>query len=149
MPWRETPAHAGFTPDDVEPWLPIPSWAGQFSVESQEPSSRSVLSRVKELLMLRQKLAALRRGGITVLSAHPDHLAYLRGDGEDAFLVAVNLSERDQRIAFHGSGRALWSSHATVDEGDHVTGAVDLAPFEARLLTVTSDDRAVLNDKGA
>ncbi|MEU7864196.1 DUF3459 domain-containing protein [Nonomuraea sp. NPDC049141] len=139
MPWREKPAHAGFAPDDVATWLPIPSWAGQFSVESQELSPRSVLCRVKELLMLRRELAALRRGRITMLSHHPDHLAYLRGDGEDAVLVAVNLSERHQRIAFSGTGRALWSSHATADERDHPAGAVDLAPFEARLFSVTSD----------
>ncbi|MFD1546371.1 alpha-amylase family glycosyl hydrolase [Nonomuraea guangzhouensis] len=137
MPWREKPARAGFTPDDVESWLPIPSWAGRFSVESQELSPRSVLCLVKELLMLRRELAVLRRGDITVLSAHPDHLAYLRGDGEDAVLVAVNLSERHQSIAFSGTGRALWSSHATAGERDQQAGAIDLAPFEARLLAVT------------
>ncbi|MGW4959579.1 alpha-amylase family glycosyl hydrolase [Nonomuraea sp. NPDC004186] len=134
MPWEATPSHAGFTPDDVEPWLPIPAWAGQFSVESQELDPRSLLSRVRELLKLRRELAALRQGGITVLSADPDHLAYLRGDGENSLVVAVNLSDRDQTVAFPGSRSTLWSSLSTVGEGDRLPGAVTLAPFEARLL---------------
>ncbi|MEV1243580.1 alpha-amylase family glycosyl hydrolase [Nonomuraea sp. NPDC049750] len=135
MPWQEKPAHAGFGPDDVETWLPIPSWAGEFSVESQEFDPGSVLSLVKELLTLRKELAVLREGGITVLSAHPNHLVYRRGDGEDAVLVAVNLSDRDQRIALPDARSTLWSSHAAVDERDRPTDAVTLAPFEARLLT--------------
>ncbi|MEV6150199.1 alpha-amylase family glycosyl hydrolase [Nonomuraea sp. NPDC052129] len=135
MPWQEKPAHAGFSPDDVETWLPIPSWAGEFSVESQEFDPGSVLSLGKELLTLRKELAVLREGSITVLSAHPDHLIYRRGDGEDAVLVAVNLSDRDQRIALPDARNTLWSSHATVNERDQPTDAVTLAPFEARLLT--------------
>ncbi|MEV0344864.1 hypothetical protein AB0H88_03805 [Nonomuraea sp. NPDC050680] len=39
-----------------------------------------------------------------MLSAHPDHLVYRRGDGQDAVLVAVNLSDRDQRIALPEAG---------------------------------------------
>ncbi|MEU7749184.1 DUF3459 domain-containing protein [Nonomuraea sp. NPDC049158] len=135
MPWQEKPAHAGFGPDDVEPWLPIPSWAGEFSVESQELDPGSVLSLVKELLTLRKKLDALRQGSITVLSAHPDHLVYRRGDGEDAILVAVNLSDRARRIAFPEFRNTLWSSHSSIDERDQPTDAATLAPFEARLLT--------------
>ncbi|MEV4582115.1 alpha-amylase family glycosyl hydrolase [Nonomuraea jabiensis] len=54
MPWEATPPRAGFTPDDVEPWLPIPAWAGRFSVESQELDPRSLLFRVRELLKLRR-----------------------------------------------------------------------------------------------
>ncbi|MFI9845454.1 DUF3459 domain-containing protein [Nonomuraea sp. NPDC051941] len=134
LPWEATPSHAGFTPDDVEPWLPIPAWAGRFSAESQELDPRSLLSRVQELLKLRRELAALRQGGITVLSADPDHLAYLRGDGENSLVVAVNLSDRDQTVAFPGSRSTLWSSHSTVGERDRLPGAVTLAPFEARLL---------------
>ncbi|MBE1584053.1 DUF3459 domain-containing protein [Nonomuraea angiospora] len=134
MPWETTPSHAGFTPDDVEPWLPIPAWAGQLSVESQELDPRSPLSRVRELLKLRRELAALRQGDITVLSAHPDHLAYLRGDGGDSLVVAVNLSGRDQRVAFPGVRSTLWSSSFTGGERDRLPGEVTLAPFEARVL---------------
>ncbi|MEV0388138.1 alpha-amylase family glycosyl hydrolase [Nonomuraea sp. NPDC050643] len=135
MPWCEKPANAGFSAEAAGTWLPIPAWAGRFSVESQERDPRSVHRLVTELLMLRRELPALRRGGITMLSAHPDHLAYLRGDGEEALLVAVNLSEREQTITFDGSGRTRWSSHAST--GDPLTGAVSLAPFEARILTMT------------
>ncbi|MFI7231204.1 DUF3459 domain-containing protein [Nonomuraea angiospora] len=95
---------------------------------------RSRLSRVRELLKLRREPAALRQGDITVLSAHPDHLAYLRGDGEDSLVVAVNLSGRDQRVAFPGVRSTLWSSSFTGGERDRLPGEVTLAPFEARLL---------------
>ncbi|MBB5783451.1 hypothetical protein HD596_010207 [Nonomuraea jabiensis] len=69
-----------------------------------------------------------------MLSAHADHLAYLRGDGEDSVVVAVNLSGRDQTVAFPGSRSTLWSSDPTAGERDPLPGAVTLAPFEARLL---------------
>jgi alpha-glucosidase len=124
MPWSAAPEHHGFTPDEVEPWLPIPTWAGRFSVENQQGDPRSTLSLVRQLLVLRRKLADLRHGGITVLSDHPDVLAYRRGD---TLLMAINLSERDQPVPVDGAGTTLWSSHPT--------GAVTLLPFEARLLS--------------
>lgn len=122
MPWCATPAHAGFTPDDVEPWLPIPQWARRLSVERQQADRRSVLTLVTELLRLRRDLDVLRRGDLTVVSADADHLAYRRGD---ELLVTVNLTDHDLRVPVSGAGRPLWSTHA--DRGP------TLAPFEARI----------------
>ncbi|MFD5752006.1 alpha-amylase family glycosyl hydrolase [Streptomyces sp. NPDC127033] len=138
MPWSGTAAHAGFTAGDAEPWLPIASWAPSLSVERQETDPRSVLTQVKELLALRRELAALRRGAITVLSSDPEYLVHLRGDGDASVLVVVNLTDRRRSVPFPGSRTTRWSSHSAVGERDFLDGVVDLAPFEARLLTVGS-----------
>ncbi len=96
MPWDST-AHGGFTRG--RPWLPLHPSYPQRNVERQRQDPGSVLNFYRALLGQRKQHAALRRGDFHPLVSMPrDGLIYLRCDGPDAVLVALNFRERPVRL---------------------------------------------------
>ncbi|AXH34602.1 DUF3459 domain-containing protein [Humibacter sp. BT305] len=110
MPWTTAP-HTGFTADDVEPWLPIPDWAGAYSVSAQDDDPHSVLRGVKELLALRQAHSALRRGTSRIHHHGPDELVLLRELDDDAIAVVINFSDGSLLPSLpKGEWEQIWST---------------------------------------
>jgi alpha-glucosidase len=88
MQW-DASANAGFS--IVEPWLPVADNYTEINVESESDDPASMLSLYRKLLQLRRKHAALSLGGYQPVATTGDLLAYIRKDGNERFLVALNL----------------------------------------------------------
>jgi len=91
MPWDTTGPHAGFT--QGTPWQRLGPDSLVANVAAQQHNPRSLLSRHRRLIQLRDATPALARGTLIPLaSTHPAIAAYVRRDGDDAVLVLANLS---------------------------------------------------------
>jgi alpha-glucosidase len=117
MQWANAP-NAGFSPPDVETWLPVnPNYAEGVNVADQSADRHSLLEFYRLLLHVRRETPALVGGDYTPL--HPDaedYLAFLRQlpDGSQSCLVVLNMSERSHRLGFDlpvTAARTLFSSH--------------------------------------
>jgi alpha-glucosidase len=87
MPWHGGPG-AGFTRPGVQPWLPLGDDAAHRNVASQRDSPDSNLWFIRDLITLRRQHAALRNGGLQLLDAPDDVLAWRRGN---QFEIWLNL----------------------------------------------------------
>jgi alpha-glucosidase len=117
IPWRppsEAGAGAGFT--SGEPWLPIGSAAERLAVSRQEGDPASTLRLARRLAWLRRATPALQRGGQRMLDAGADVLAWLREDGGERVLAAVNFAPEERPLPvlpeLGGGARLLLSSRA-------------------------------------
>jgi alpha-glucosidase len=135
MPWDASP-HGGFTTG--EPWIPLhPGFPGR-NIAAQRQDPHSVLSFYRDLLRLRRRSPALRRGAFHVLTPAPRRgLAFLRSTSQDAALVALNLRPRPLRLTLdlpppHASWDRVLSSlsHSTARLA---AGEVMLGPLEAAI----------------
>jgi alpha-glucosidase len=97
MQWSDEP-NAGFTVG--EPWLPMASDYPTVNVEAQRADPGSMLTLYSRLIGLRRGEPALEVGRIEPVEAAGDVLAYRRlgRSGESAFLIALNLGSREQRL---------------------------------------------------
>jgi alpha-glucosidase len=137
MQW-DTSQNAGFTTG--EPWLPLADdWRGRnVAVQRDEPAS--MLSLYRRLIDLRRREPALTAGSYTPVEAQGDVLAFLRTQGEQRFLVALNLGP--EAAAFSPGelpgggvlkGRIAISTHPARD-GHAVSGSLELRGAEGVLI---------------
>jgi alpha-glucosidase len=99
MPWDPTPG-AGFTRG--APWLPIGPQAATHNVEAEARDPGSVLAFHRALLALRRSSRPLLDGDYLPLGLEdPNVLSYLRVAGNEAVLVALNLTGQACPTAFH------------------------------------------------
>lgn len=125
MPWT-TAAHVGFCDDDVEPWLPVPAWAADLSVEQQGADPRSTLNKVKGLLAIRNSERALQHGTIRVHAHTATSITIIRELESSATCLVVNFGTEPLLLELpEQPWRQLWTSHR--DSG------VELVASEARL----------------
>jgi alpha-glucosidase len=127
MQWDASPG-AGFTTG--EPWLPIPDSARRVNVAAQREDPRSMLSLYRRLLWYRKGSPALHRGRYRSLADTPDGLyAYLRTEGDERLLVALNFTGRPLR--YDAGGLAADGRLELATDPDRPTGGkVDLGPLE-------------------
>ncbi|MBO0613994.1 alpha-amylase family glycosyl hydrolase [Thiothrix fructosivorans] len=78
MPWRDG-ANAGFSPEGVKTWLPVPAVHQALAVEVQEIAADSVLQRVSTFLHWRKQQPDLLSGDCQFLDAPEPLLVMLRG----------------------------------------------------------------------
>ena len=100
IPWRPPSVAgpgAGFTTG--EPWLPLVADAERLCVERQAADPSSTLSLVRRLGALRAGSPALQTGRQRVLDAPPGVLAWLREEGDERLLAAVNLGLEPRTVA--------------------------------------------------
>ncbi|SDX34831.1 alpha-glucosidase [Geodermatophilus africanus] len=100
IPWRPPSVAgpgAGFTTG--EPWLPLVADAERLCVERQAADPASTLSLVRRLAALRTASPALQAGRQRMLDAAPGVLAWLREDGDERLLAAVNLGLEPRTLA--------------------------------------------------
>lgn len=92
IPWDAAPAHGWAGGPD--PWLPWPPGAGdRMNVAAQLDEPESMLHLYRRILEERRTSPALTHGTFSWLASPEDLLVYLRQDGGDARLVAINFGE--------------------------------------------------------
>jgi len=131
MPWDQT-AFAGFS--DVEPWLPLNRDWKTRNVAAEDQNSASMLSLYRSLLALRRSEEALAVGGLALLDAEEDVLAYERRSGNERLLVALNLSS--QAKTFPLPPPATQSTEILLSTTSDPP-AQHLAPDEGRVVRLT------------
>jgi len=98
MQWNDTP-NAGFTTGI--PWNPIPVTYQTYNVADELKDPNSILNWYKALLALRHKDPALLEGEYIALNQDdPNVLSYLRKTRNEAILVAINMSDNQQKVSF-------------------------------------------------
>lgn len=91
MPWIGDNQNGGFT--DSHPWLPMAVEHLQHSVAAQDRDSTSTLHFYRNMLAFRKAHSALRKGGMTILSAGEDSITFLRDHEGTEIFCAFNLSD--------------------------------------------------------
>lgn len=99
VPWDASP-HAGFS--SAEPWLPLNDDWPVRNVAAQLADPRSTLALHRDLLALRRRHRALSVGSIELLDTDGDLIAYIRADGAETLLVALNLGDRPCALPLAG-----------------------------------------------
>jgi alpha-glucosidase len=93
MQWDTSP-HAGFSfGQDITPWLPVHANFETVNVATELADPDSILNFYRQLLRVRRKSDALRRGAWRSLIHYPhEHLAYVRESDTETVLVLINFS---------------------------------------------------------
>jgi len=96
MQWTDG-QNAGFS--KAKPWLPVPPSAKTHNVASEMKDQDSVLSFYRQLLAMRHKEPALLEGDYLALNEKDSNvLSYVRRYKDEAILVVLNMSGRDQKV---------------------------------------------------
>ncbi len=131
MPWKAGQG-AGFTEENIRPWLPIGDAAAR-NVEEERGRTDSTLNFVHDVIALRRRVSDLRTGSYAQLESPPDTWAWRRGTGT---VVALNLSDRPQAIAGVRGRVELRSSRKA--EGTRVQTDLVLEPWEGAICSLAS-----------
>jgi glycosidase len=101
MQWSNNP-NAGFSPADVETWLPVnPDYKRGINVRDQEHNPSSLLNYYRLLLRARKQNPALIEGDyLPIHNTSQDYFAFLRKSGEQAVLVILNFSGKPLKLDF-------------------------------------------------
>jgi alpha-glucosidase len=100
MQWDRSPK-AGFT-IAAKPWLPIPSSASKYNVETERNDPDSIFNAYKRLLALRKTEPALRDGSQQSVNEDDQNVfAFLRKSGDEAVVVALNMSGKARTVSFN------------------------------------------------
>ncbi|HET8656091.1 MAG TPA: alpha-amylase family glycosyl hydrolase [Longimicrobiaceae bacterium] len=128
MQWSAA-ENAGFTTGT--PWLPISPDYQTVNVEREREDPASMLALYRGLIELRRGSRALEVGSYTSVAARGDVLAYIRSNGDESFLVALNLGSEPQELghASERGGRIVIATHRE-REGEVVGPNIPLAPNE-------------------
>jgi len=103
MQWSKD-INAGFSKG--KPWLKVHPNHITRNVEAQAKDPKSLLNFYRKLLKLRRETPALHRGSFMSLNFDPKRvLGYLRQDGDQTVLVALNFGKRKVRLALGNSLR--------------------------------------------
>ena len=125
MQWSES-ANAGFS--TATSWLPVPPSYKTHNVADESKDPNSVLSVYKKVLKLRHTNSALLDGSYTAVNeSDPNVLSYLRSYKDQVVLVALNMSDTEQKVNFElshngfASARSLLATPKSSVKGDVVT----------------------------
>jgi alpha-glucosidase len=130
MPWDDGP-NAGFCPPEATPWLPLGADSATRNVAAQLVDPRSTLALTQRLLALRRASPALSVGRYRPLAGDglpAECFVYLREDGSERLLVALNFSDAEQVLRLPEDGRAVVALSTYLDR----EGPVDLAALRLR-----------------
>jgi alpha-glucosidase len=110
MQWDPGP-HAGFSSHTTPRlWLPISSNYRRVNVESELADPQSILNLYRQLIAYRKTSPALLAGVLKVLeSVPPDCLVFLRQEGKQQVLVALNFAGHPCGIPLgeYGTGKII------------------------------------------
>ncbi len=95
----------GFT-SAKKPWLAYGTRSREINLQTDEASEKSVVKYYRDLLALRKKSRALRRGSFLEIEKGDGCFVYERTDGNERLLVVVNF-EREQELLGLPSGELL------------------------------------------
>jgi alpha-glucosidase len=141
MQWDGS-AEAGFTAAGT-PWLPVPASAAQYNVEAERRDPSSIYNAYRRLLALRKSDPALRDGSYEAVNVtDPNVFTFLRRNGDETVLVALNMSSAAHTVAYHladagAHGSALEPLYSSTERGDSISlDHVALPPFAALVARV-------------
>ena len=142
MQW-DASEHAGFTPDMVEPWLPVNENRSTINVAVQTAAPDSTLTFYSTLLHLRRESRALRAGSIQFLEETGDVLAYVRTYGDERLLIAINFGGGSPILDLSGlADQAHCVLSSTLQRPDAVALAeVTLNAYESVVLKLDAGGR--------
>ena len=134
MQWTAAES-AGFS--RVAPWLPVTADHAARNVESQRRDPGSMLTLYRELLRLRRERPALRRGRYEPVPGQGPVLGFIRDDGKERVLVAINFAAEPARFRPRPEpkGEVLLSTRGAREP---VRGEVVLGPNEAVVVALDS-----------
>ena len=115
MPWQHDLENAGFCPEEVKPWLPIPSGHRAKSVDATRKESNSPYMVMKEVIAHRKVYPSLALGEMVMLDLHPRLLAFQRLLDDETTQCVFNLSSEMVEIAVPES----YSSGSRIGNGIH------------------------------
>jgi alpha-glucosidase len=136
MQWNGS-KHAGFT--DGEPWLPVADDYPVVNVDSESADPKSMLTLYRRLLALRRAHPALYGGRYEPVAMTGDLVAYVRREGTQAFLIALNLGGEPYALSLTAlgfAGRVVLSSFLDREE-EAPTHEVNLRADEGVILALT------------
>jgi alpha-glucosidase len=90
--------NAGFCTEDTEPWLPVAGDLRQDNVEMERSDPESMLRLTQRLIALRRRNPALASGAYRAIASPENVFCYLREQGQERFLVALNFSSEPQAL---------------------------------------------------
>jgi alpha-glucosidase len=137
MPWDATPS-AGFTTG--KPWLPLPITYRSRNVTLENRAPESVLNHYRKLIALRHAHEALKDGRLVLLDGqNPDILAYLRREGDETILVALNFGKHAQIFRADLAAPELKGARAEslLGKGPADPASLSLEPFGVQVLQIT------------
>ena len=139
MQWTPGP-EAGFS-SNPHTWLPIPASYRTLNVETESREPNSQLEWFKKVIALRRTNPALHDGSITMLdTSNPDVLSYLRKEGANAVVVAMNCTAEPKTISLDpGMKVSTVKTLATTDpslEAAKSLSSVTLAPYSSWIAEV-------------
>jgi alpha-glucosidase len=139
MPWRPPSAvgpGAGFT--SGEPWLPLGAGAETLNAETQAADPHSTLALARRLATLRRDTPALQTGAQRTVEAGEHVLVWLREDGGDRLLCAMNFAAGPVALnpppELAGAGELVLSTDPNRPPGDVRLDALELAAAEAAIV---------------
>jgi alpha-glucosidase len=136
MQWDAGP-NAGFCPPDVEPWLPVADDYATTNVETQRDDPDSMLSFVRRLIWLRNKLPALTLGAYRPREiGNESVISYLREHDESRVLVALNFGAESLEFPLDATGGELLCSTHPDRTGGRVNPSLKLRPYEGVILSL-------------
>lgn len=108
LPWAQAEPSFGFSPaaSTAPPWLPQPSWFGDFAVDRQRADDRSTLALFREAIARKRELFASEDELEWLESGSADVLAFRRGSG----VCVVNFGDTDAPIPVEWHARAVLDS---------------------------------------
>ncbi|WP_057973317.1 alpha-glucosidase [Lysobacter antibioticus] len=126
MPWDATP-QAGFSTGT--PWLPVAEGHRGLDVARQQHDPDSSLNRFRRFLSWRKTRPALLDGAIGFLASDEPVLAFVRGSGADAVLMAFNLGDAEAELALPEAGAWHTDRGHGLPSGERVGERVRLPPY--------------------
>ncbi len=129
MRWNAD-TQAGFTRNDVRPWLPIGD-ATAVNVADQRSDPGSVLHLVRDLIALRRDTPDLRSGPAADVEAPTGVWAWRRGSDT---LVALNLSDEATETTVPAATILVGTDRRR--DGEAVGEALRLGPWEGAVLAL-------------
>ncbi len=126
MQW-DSSKNAGFTTG--QPWIEVPEYGKNITVESQINDDSSIFSFYKELISLRKKYKVISEGAIEFDENLPEEIiGYRRFLGEDEIVVYGNLSAESISLKEEiGERKILISNYETLEGASE---EVHLRPYE-------------------
>lgn len=141
MQWSND-RNAGFSYNS--PWLPVEKNYPRVNVQTQKYEPHSMLSLYRRLIRLRQSEPSLIYGRYKPVHSDRQMLTYSRkADGEDEFLVILNLSHRPcyfhpDDMQFKGTVEICTSPEL---EGQHVENIINLGGDEAFVIRLDNEEQ--------
>jgi alpha-glucosidase len=126
--------NGGFT--SGRPWLPMGNDVAERNVEKLRDDPQSLLWLYRGLIALRRAEPALARGTYVPRRSIHDVLYFVRGQGNEAVLVALNLSEEPRKLT-GGDGDVLISTGLDRKRGKISAGFI-LQGYEGVILKIAA-----------